>query len=574
MPCADTTPPSTEPRPLTYALRLVETQAATGFFMPVPEAEPAFAIVLNHLRDHPFDEFMHRYGLEQLGQMALPDVRQQLASAGDDCVLTALLLEAITIHAHLAPLKDQLNDEQIAALRHDTPLLVLRSETLRDQKGHRQWSAHLKAHLQQHQAPVAPAVSGLAPLFPDPRPRRWITLDEVAVPSSTSRAPGTPPSFEAVYDSAMQGLNGLDILAETEMRHESSLSPIALLRRWNMDVRIQQDRHHYRFHGLQTSYGKGLSLERARASCAMEIVERCSSFTSVVDGRLPDAAQPFELERAKLSDWRQRDQDALDPGTLNLEVPYEDQPLYWIQGTRMDGSAIMVPFQTVFLFANLDEIGLFSGLGSTGLAGGSTMAQARFHALLECIERDAEAVQPFDTGRCFRLTTRDPAVGSLLADYRRRGIDVFFQDCTTDLGIPCYKCFVYGPGPDDIAKGTSAHFTGWQAALAALTETPYPYPQGPGSRPGPPGLPVRYLEELPDHASGNLAADLARLEQLLAANHFYPVYVDLTRRDLEIPVVRALVPGLELMADFDHYARVSPRLYANYCRLAEQRGSD
>jgi len=357
------------------------------------------------------------------------------------------------------------------------------------------------------------------------------------------------------------------------MRHESSLSPVALLRRWQVQVQVRQDRHRFHFSGLQTSYGKGVSLERARASCAMEIVERCSSFTSVADGRLPDTARGHRLRRARLSELTAKGLRALNPEALGLEVPYEDQPLYWVQGESAGGcgepASILVPFQAVFLFSNLDEIDLFSGLGSTGLAAGGTLAQAKFHALLECIERDAEAVTLFNAKDCFRLASRDAAVGSLLADYRQRGIDVIFQDCRTGLGVPCYKCFVYGPGPDELAKGTSAHFAGWQAALSALTETPYPYPHGPASRPGPADLPVRYLEALPDYSSGSMAADLQRLETLLAANQLHPVYVDLTRRDLSIPVVRALVPGLELMADYDRFARVSPRLYRNTLALMD-----
>jgi ribosomal protein S12 methylthiotransferase accessory factor YcaO len=300
----------------------------------------------------------------------------------------------------------------------------------------------------------------------------------------------------------------------------------------------------------------------------MEIVERCSSFTSVVDFRLPDTAQDHHLRRARLSELNAKGLRALNPDALGLEVPYEDQPIYWIQGELADDqAAILVPFQAVFLFANLDEIDLFSGLGSTGLAAGGTRVQAKFHALLECIERDAEAVSLFNAKHCFRLASRDAAVGSLLADYRQRGIDVIFQDCRTGLGVPCYKCFVVGPGSDELAKGTSAHFAGWQAALSALTETPYPYPHGPASRPGPDDLPIRYLETLPDYSSGNMAADLHRLETLLAANQLHPVYVDLTRRDLSIPVVRAFIPGLELMADYDRYARVSPRLYHNTLAL-------
>jgi ribosomal protein S12 methylthiotransferase accessory factor YcaO len=558
---------------LSYELRLMQTRAATGYFMPVPKHAPGFEETLAYLRDHPNDTFMHRYGLQLVMGMPLDQVREMTATAGPNPVLTALLMEAALTSEDLMPLRDRFTPEMRSLYRPDSPLLILRSEHLADQGRHRQWAAFLKRNLQHHQ-PLPPlSETHLPPLYERDQVRAWIPLDDVLPSSQSVAASLERPDFETVYDTAMQGLERLGILAETEMRHESSLCPVALLRRWRMQVQIRQDRHHFHFSGLQTSYGKGLSLERARASCAMEIVERCSSFTSVADDRLPDTIQDHRLRRARLSELNALGLRALNPDALGLEVPYEDQPLYWIQGESAGGpgdpTAILVPFQAVFLFSNLDEIDLFSGLGSTGLAAGGTLAQAKFHALLECIERDAEAVSLVDDQHCFRLASRDAAVGSLLADYRQRGIDVIFQDCRTGLGVPCYKSFVVGPGPDEIAKGTSAHFAGWQAALSALTETPYPYPHGPASRPGPVDLPVCYLETLPDYSSGNMAVDLQRLESLLAVNQLPPVYVDLTRRDLAIPVVRALIPGLELMADYDRFARVSPRLYHNYLALME-----
>jgi len=567
-------PDSPEDAPVqSYELRLMQTQAATGFFMPVPKNAPGFEETLAYLNDHPNDTFMHRYGLQLVMAMPFDQVREMTTTAGPNTVLGALLMEAILTSEALMTLRDRFTPEMWSVCRPETPLLILRSEHLADQGRHRQWAALLKRNLQHHK-PLPPlSETHLPPLYEQDQARAWFSLDNVAPSPQAMATPLQMPDFETVYDTAMQGMERLGILAETEMRHESSLSPVALLRRWQMQVQVRQDRHCFHFSGLQTSYGKGLSLERARASCAMEIVERCSSFTSVADDRLPDTAQDHHLRRARLSELNAKGLCALNPDALGLEVPYEDQPLYWIQGESAGGSgdpaAILVPFQAVFLFSNLDEIDLFSGLGSTGLAAGGTLAQAKFHALLECIERDAEAVSLFNGKHCFRLASRDAAVGSLLADYRQRGIDVIFQDCRTGRGVPCYKCFVVGPGPDEIAKGTSAHFAGWQAALSALTETPYPYPHGPASRSGPVDLPMRYLEALPDYSSGNMAADLQRLETLLAANQLHPVYVDLTRRDLAIPVVRALVPGLELMADYDRYTRVSPRLYHNYLALME-----
>jgi len=48
---------------------------------------------------------------------------------------------------------------------------------------------------------------------------------------------------------------------------------------------------------------------------------------------------------------------------------------------------------------------------------------------------------------------------------------------------------------------------------------------------------------------------------------FRLIYADLARSGVGLPVVRAIVPGMEILADFDRHARVHPRLYANYLKL-------
>jgi ribosomal protein S12 methylthiotransferase accessory factor YcaO len=53
----------------------------------------------------------------------------------------------------------------------------------------------------------------------------------------------------------------------------------------------------------------------------------------------------------------------------------------------------------------------------------------------------------------------------------------------------------------------------------------------------------------------------------LRANGFRVIYADLTRQDVGLPVVRAIVPGMEILADFDRHSRVHPRLYANYLKM-------
>jgi ribosomal protein S12 methylthiotransferase accessory factor YcaO len=217
----------------------------------------------------------------------------------------------------------------------------------------------------------------------------------------------------------------------------------------------------------------------------------------------------------------------------------------------------------VFLFCNLDEVSLYTAPGSTGLASGNIPEEAKVAALTEIIERDAEATMPYSWQRCFTLTTEDPALKMLLDDYAARGVHLQFQDITTDFGVPCYKAFVTGRD-GTVTRATGAGLDGRRAIVSCLTETPYPYPDSPPSAPAPSHIPVRRLEELPDMSMGNVHDNLALLEAMFTANGRTPVYVDITRDDLGFPVVRALVPGMELTADFTPFTRINPRLYRRY----------
>ncbi|MCU0592462.1 MAG: YcaO-like family protein [Desulfobacterales bacterium] len=302
----------------------------------------------------------------------------------------------------------------------------------------------------------------------------------------------------------------------------------------------------------------------------MEVVERCSSFASF-DGRGPSGyADPPNVIHGRLSDLRKDRVAALDPNDLALEAPYRDEPLYWLQAqeqTLTGFRSIFIPAQCVFLFCNLDEIKLFSALGSTGLGAGVTMAGARLSALSEVVERDCEGTTPFDRVFCFEIETQDERLAALLDSYRANGIHLQFQDLTPAMGLPCCKCFVVS-SDGRIAKGTGAHLDARRALLAALTETPFPYPGGPPSRPAMQGLVRVPVEALPNYACGDPEADLRAMETLLLANGFRLIYADLTRSDIGLPVVRAIVPGMEILADFDRHSRVHPRLYANYLKLA------
>jgi ribosomal protein S12 methylthiotransferase accessory factor YcaO len=381
--------------------------------------------------------------------------------------------------------------------------------------------------------------------------------------------PGGKEHNAAVYKAAMEKLYGFGLITGPEMRHQASLAPCAMQRQWKMDLRVSDGPVEYRLQGTMTSYGRGLSWDEARVSLAMEMIERVSSFAGVRDGKISSPAEPCGLIRAAYSQLRAQKIPALDPSLLSSEVLYADQELNWMPAWDKDGLEILVPFQIVFLFANLDEPDLFGGLGSTGLASGMTMEGARLRGLLEVLERDSATVTPYDPKRCFTIVTDEPEPAALLEDYAARDIHVVFQDMTTEFGVPCYTAFVTAED-GTVVKGTAAGLSARKALVSAMTETPWPYPHGPASKEAVPELPVVQLESLPDYELGDAALELKMLEDVLTGWGYKPLYADLTRADLRLPVARAIVPGLEIACDFDRYSRISPRTAARGLELMER----
>ncbi len=558
-----------------YELRLESTTSGVGYFGCHPVKEGSFDEYLAYLRQRPFDDFMHRYLLEMIGRLDEANAAGMLELArGRDPIVVALLYEASFSFRHLAPLQSRLSREEILSLLPYTPQIDIKWSLLPDRELHYAWVRLFEENASSHRDLSLLEDAGLAPLYEGESsmstPGAGAHVREIHAKLSQSAVlpPNVALPAEEVALLALRRLQSIDVIAGSETRHSSSLSPYGFLRKWRVETAVRNGRHDFTFSGIQTSYGKGLTREAARASYSMEMVERCSSFASVGPEGILGYVEDYPLTHATYGELAANGDAALDPNSLGLEAPYEDEPLYWMRAQRQGLSGpkpALVPAQCVFLFCNLDEINLFSGLGSTGLASGITMEQAKMSALLEVIERDCEGTTPYDPARCFRVEAEAPDVGALLAEYETKGVRVQFQDLGKSHGVPCYKCFVVGPR-GQIVKGTGAHLDAKRALLSALTETPYPFPGGPPSSAGPERLPTVRFEELPDYSTGDSTRDLSILEAVLGSNGYTPIYVDLTRKDLGIPVVKAIVPGMEWMADFDRFSRISPAMYASFMK--------
>lgn len=582
-----------------YAYTHSATEAATGYYSCEPVPTPSIQEALHALAARPLDDFIRRHLLSRLREKTADDIAAALKTAFPDSdlplALLALLAELALLNPALAdhsPLfahaRSTVNNSGDNA-EDATPLIFLRHASLKDGKLHRAWARIFNANQREHRALKDPETLGLAPLYaqnctPDlslpglspvfaaPFTASLQSLYTEHADISLSARPDAFPPPEEIAALAEERLTALGILAGQEMRHSASLSPVALLRPWRMRLRVTHGRHDFSLEGQATAYGRGLSLASARASCLMEVAERASVYLSVAADGIEDRARPTRLVTNRRSALLTKGLQALDPNDFPLETPYRDERLTWMPGcaapSTADGNAreVLLPVQMAGLFCNLDEIALLDAPGSTGIAAGWSVEQARLAALLEILERDAQATTPFIKNTCFTLQvteSEDPLLAALLTSYQKRGINVQFQDLTGPLGVPVFKCFVVSR-KGHVAAGFGAGLSARRALVSALTETPFPYPDGGPSGPLLRKLPSRTMSDLPDYSLANAAANLAMLEDLLGRNGRAPFYADLTHAGLGFPVTRAFVPGLELSADRDDFSRVPLRLYQAY----------
>ncbi|MEE4359687.1 MAG: YcaO-like family protein [Desulfococcaceae bacterium] len=574
-----------------YHLQLMETEAGIGYFSCIPAGDTDIQACFEYIRNCPNDEFMRRYLMAFLSTWEKDELEKEIGKCDPaDKIRMSLFCDICLFYEKFRDLQKYFSEAltgesatpEFASpdfisndLSAHTPLICLRYCRMEKRELHRKWIRFFAPNILEHRPLQSPEECGLPPLFSPGElkglPQENFSADSVAEELRQMPPLDAPPRPEAkeTIRRAMRSLSGLRIIAEAEMRHEASLSPIALMRKWNMNIRVKNGRHDYVLSGIQTSYGRGMELEAARAAYMMEMVERYSSFASFDNEGISGYEKEYPLTFGRYSELAEKGYRLLNPNELALEAPYPDAPLYWIEGEAVTGQgneSILIPAQCVFLFCNLDEIQIFSGLGSTGLAAGNTPEEAKVSALLENIERHCEGVTPFTPAQCFEIETEEPRLNKLLDTYREAGIRVQFREMTSPMGIPCCKCFVMTQ-QGQVIKGTGAHLNARQALLSALTETPYPFLKGEPSGYGLHSLIRVPLENLRDYSMNNAAENLRLLEKLLTLNGYCPVYVNLTRKDTGIPVVRALIPGMEITADFDRFSRVHPRLYANYLQM-------
>ena len=557
-----------------YKLERKGTEKGVGWFACIPERELDFKKALEYSRAHPNDQFMHRHVLDMAAKLK-PEELELLIQDGKektDHHLLAIMYETCLLNVRFQHLKKTFETIDIDKLVQCSPLIYIPWSLETKRAENFLWLQRFSRNVHLLETLPCPEKAEFSMPFRLEEIDKWegsvVSITEIASPNKRAKTITKNPVPKKAVKKTIKKLERLGILTGWESRPDATLSPYAVERPWNLSITVNHGQNHWQLTGDQTSYGRGLNIQQGRISCVMEAAERYSSFASFDSTRALGYKKYHPIIKARYEDLIKEDTAVLNPNDICLEVPYRNQELNWVMGEQVDEYGvhpIYVPVQLVFLFSNLDEISLTSGLPSNGLAAGNTIEEAKLGSLLEVIERDAERVVPYSVDRCFFMESEDQKVNDIIEGCMQKGIQIRLLDITPEFGVPCYRAFIQGPG-GVILKGTGAHLDGKIAVVAAMTEIPYPYPYWFGSMPAPEGLNTLEYEALPDYSSGDEKKDLHLIEKLLIMNGYKPIYVDQTREDLDIPVVKALVPGLEIMTVVDRFSPLSIRQFGHYLK--------
>jgi ribosomal protein S12 methylthiotransferase accessory factor len=320
--------------------------------------------------------------------------------------------------------------------------------------------------------------------------------------------------------------------------------------------------------GAITVYtGKGHTPQEAKISAIMEAIERFS-------GEPRDIGMVKGSYEALCKSYR-----VLDPFTLNLPKLRRyshNENLEWVQGhSLISGEEIFVPAEAVF-HPYRRENQLFR-TNTNGLATGNVIEEAILHGLLEVIERDAWSLFELGVikGKDLQVEHCNLA-GELLRKFRDASVQVYIKNITSDIGIPTIAVAIDDEVTKDpalLSLGVGSHLVPEVALVRALTEAAQSrlttihgtredtYKAVFARRIGyerMKRLNRRWFEEsdektkmseLEGFDSDDVLEDIRYIiNKLREAGLNELIVVDLTRREVSVPAVRVIVPGLEVYA--------------------------
>lgn len=321
--------------------------------------------------------------------------------------------------------------------------------------------------------------------------------------------------------------------------------------------------------------GKGITKEHAKASAMMEGFERYSA-----EKQTDDEVVVATID--EISDFG----EYIDPVSLNLPKELEkkcidDISLEWtVSKDIISGDSFYIPTNAVYHpYLHDNNVQSLFKSNTNGLASGNILEEAILHGMLEVIERDAWSI--------FELTHKNYAqidlesiesetVNDIISKFESEGIKIKLMDFTADIKIPT----IAASADDTVTKdaglltlGMGTHLDPEVAILRALTEVAQSRAtQINGAREDTVRADFareagyermkrinKYyfrdedekidLKDIENKSTSSITKDIEIVKDELMANDIGRIlYVDLTRPELDVSVVRVIIPEMEVYA--------------------------
>lgn len=316
--------------------------------------------------------------------------------------------------------------------------------------------------------------------------------------------------------------------------------------------------------------GKGITKDHARASAMMEAFERYS-------------AEKQDTDESIIATVDEIGEKHIPPESLNLPKDFRKEnlnsmKLEWSSAKDIiSNEEYYVPSNAIF-HPYVNPVSLFKS-NTNGLASGNILEEAILHGIFEVIERDAWSI--------FELTHKNYAqidvdsieseiVNETIDKFESKGIKIKLMDFTADIKIPT----IAASADDTVTKdaglltlGMGTHLDPEVAILRALTEVAQSRAtQINGAREDTVradfAREVGYermkrinkyyfrqedekkaLSDIENKSTTSINKDLDIVKQELVANDIDKIlYYDLTRPEVDVSVVRVIIPEMELYA--------------------------
>ena len=315
--------------------------------------------------------------------------------------------------------------------------------------------------------------------------------------------------------------------------------------------------------------GKGATKPQAKASAMMEAFERYSAEQQESDNEKVICGSFKEME------------GCIDPSSLILPANASDADktdIDWViavdasndQECLVPANAVYHPYQPTngsFLFKS----------STNGLASGNVIEEAVFHGITEVVERDAWSI--FEALRQPKMevdceNTDNPLINDIISKFKKAGVEVKLVDLTADVEITTMAAVSDDTvlrDPALLTLGVGTHLDPEVAALRALTEVAQSRAtQIHGTREDTTRAVFMRkagyermkrinkhwfgeskgtinISDIKNMAKKSFKDDIETSLNLLNKCGFDDVlYTDLTRPEIKIPVVRVVIPGMEV----------------------------